>query len=60
MGRRQIIQCTVPLAEMSRYQTELKSMTSARGSYTMELSHYEAVPGDVQEKIVAAAQETDE
>ncbi len=41
---------------MSRYQTELKSMTSARGSYTMELSHYDAVPGDVQEKIVAAKQ----
>ncbi|MEO2004807.1 MAG: elongation factor G, partial [Candidatus Poribacteria bacterium] len=56
VGRRQIIQGTVPLAEMSRYQTELKSMTSARGSYTMELSHYDAVPGDVQEKIVAAKQ----
>lgn len=56
VGRRQIIQGTVPLAEMSRYQTELKSMTSARGSYTMELSHYEPVPGDVQEKIVAEAQ----
>ncbi|MAF09012.1 elongation factor G [Candidatus Poribacteria bacterium] len=53
VGRRQVIQATVPLAEMSRYQTDLKSMTSARGSYTMELSHYEAVPGDVQEKIVA-------
>ncbi len=60
VGRRQIIQSTVPLAEMSRYQTELKSMTSARGSYTMELSHYEAVPGDVQAKIVEAAEATEE
>ncbi|MBT3270462.1 elongation factor G [Candidatus Poribacteria bacterium] len=60
VGRRQVIQATVPLAEMSRYQTDLKSMTSARGSYTMELSHYEAVPGDVQEKIVAMNEDVEE
>ena len=53
VGQRQVIRAEVPLAELSRYQTDLKSMTSARGSYTMEPAYYEVVPRDVQEKIAA-------
>jgi elongation factor G len=45
----------VPLSEMLSYDAELTSMTGGRGSYHMELSHYDEVPTHLQEKIVAAA-----
>jgi elongation factor G len=51
---RQIIKATVPLAEMYRYSVDLRSITSDRGSFTMEFSHYEEVPPDVSAKINAA------
>jgi elongation factor G len=51
---RQVIKATVPLAEMYRYSVDLRSITSDRGSFTMEFSHYEEVPPDVSAKIVAA------
>ena len=62
VGNRQIIKAQVPLAEMFRYSIDLKSITSARGSYTMEPSRYEQVPEEVATKIIAAAQteETEE
>ncbi len=53
-GKRQMIQATVPLAEMLRYSIDLKSITSARGSFTMESSHYEIVPEEVAQKVIAA------
>ena len=40
---------------MLAYDAELTSMTGGRGSYHMEMSHYDEVPGHLQEKIVAAA-----
>jgi elongation factor G len=55
-GSKQLIRAQVPLAEMARYHTDLKGMTRARGSFTMELAQYEEVPRDQQEKIVAARQ----
>jgi elongation factor G len=45
----------VPLSEMLSYDAELTSMTGARGSYHMEMSHYDEVPGHLQDKIVAAS-----
>ncbi|MDA1190622.1 MAG: elongation factor G [Candidatus Poribacteria bacterium] len=60
IGRRQVIKAQVPLAELDRYQTDLKSMTSARGSFTMQLSHYEEMPRDQQEKVVAELRGEDE
>jgi elongation factor G len=45
----------VPLSEMLSYDAELTSMTGGRGSYHMEMSRYEEVPGHLQEKIVAAS-----
>ena len=45
----------VPLAEMLAYASTLKSITSDRGTYTMEFDHYEFVPAQVQEKIVSEA-----
>ena len=51
---RQIIKAQVPLAEMYRYSVDLRSITSDRGSFTMEFSHYEEVPPDISAKIVSA------
>jgi elongation factor G len=51
----QIIKAQVPLAEVLKYAPDLTSMTSGRGSFSMELSHYEEVPAHLTEKIVAAA-----
>jgi elongation factor G len=48
----QVIRARVPLAEMLRYASELKSMTGDRGDYSMDFSHYEEVPGHIQEKII--------
>ncbi|RDB31728.1 elongation factor G [Candidatus Similichlamydia laticola] len=42
----------VPLAEMSGYSTELRSLTSGRGTYTASISHFEQVPSKIQEAIV--------
>jgi elongation factor G len=51
-SKAQIIRAKVPLAEMLKYASELKSMTGDRGDYGMEFSHYEEVPPHIQEKIV--------
>jgi elongation factor G len=51
-SRIQVIRARVPLAEMLKYASELKSMTADRGEYSMEFSHYEEVPAHIQEKIV--------
>jgi elongation factor G len=46
---------TVPLSEMFGYIGQLRSMTSGRGSFTMEFSHYDAVPRNVAEAVIEAA-----
>ncbi len=48
----QVVQAVVPLSEVLRYATDLKSMTSGQGSYTLEFSSYEPVPPNVQQNIV--------
>ncbi|HZN54085.1 MAG TPA: elongation factor G [Candidatus Polarisedimenticolaceae bacterium] len=52
-GRYQVIKALVPLSEMLTYASTLKSITSDRGTYHMEFDHYDEVPAQVQEKIVA-------
>jgi len=47
------IKAQVPLAEVSQYTSQLKSVTGGRGSYSMTFSHYEPVPPNVQQQIVA-------
>jgi elongation factor G len=54
-GSLQVIKAEVPLSEMLSYDAELTSMTGARGSYHMEMSHYDEVPSHLQEKIVTAS-----
>jgi len=55
-GELQGVRAIVPLAEMFGYATELRSMTSGRGSYTMEFGHYEPVPASVSKEILEALQ----
>ena len=49
-----VIKAQVPLAEVAQYNSQLKSVTGGRGSYSMTLSHYEIVPPNVQQQIVAS------
>jgi elongation factor G len=48
-----VIKAQVPLAEVKQYNSELKSVTGGRGSYSMTLSHYEPVPPNVQQQIIS-------
>jgi len=52
-GGAQVVRGTVPLAEMFGYSTNLRSMTQGRATYSMEFSHYEEVPQQVREDVVA-------
>lgn len=52
---RSIITAHAPLAEVQRYTTDLRSMTGGRGIFTMKFSHYENVPPQVAQQIIAAA-----
>jgi len=54
-GNQCLVKAQAPLAEVMQYDSQLRSATGGQGSFTMELSHYEAVPGNVQQQIVAAA-----
>lgn len=51
-----IINAQVPLAELDGYESQLKSMTGGLGSYNIELSHYDPVPPDIQQKLHALHQ----
>jgi len=53
-GDQSLIKALVPLAEMGSFQGELKSITSGQGTYTMQFSHYEAMPAHLQQPITDA------
>jgi elongation factor G len=59
-GNMCVVKATAPLAEVMQYNSQLRSVTGGQGSYTMEYSHYEPVPGNVQQQIIAEAQKQDE
>jgi elongation factor G len=54
-GTSTVIKAKVPMAEMLTYEQTLTSTTGGRGSYHMEYSHYDEVPGHLLPKIIAAA-----
>ncbi len=54
-GDLQTVTAQVPLAEVTTYARSLSSMTGGQGSYTMEFSHYDVVPGNVQKTIIEKA-----
>jgi elongation factor G len=54
-GGTTIVKAEVPMAEMLTYGADLTSMTQGRGSFNMEMHHYDVVPGQLQEKIIEKA-----
>ncbi|MGE0086816.1 MAG: elongation factor G [Desulfococcaceae bacterium] len=59
-GKYQIIKAQVPLAEFQTYAPDLRSMTGGRGTYEMEFSHYDEVPAQMAEKVIAAVKKEKE
>jgi len=54
-GHYQVVRATVPVAETYKYATHLRSLTQGRGMHAAKFSHYEEVPRELAEKVVAAA-----
>ncbi|MDQ3130801.1 MAG: elongation factor G [Acidobacteriota bacterium] len=54
-GKQQVIKAQVPLSEMLDYQSKLNSITQARGSYHMQFSHYDPLPGNLANKVIDEA-----
>jgi len=54
-GDDQVINAQIPMGEMLRYAMDLRSMTQGRGAFEKTFSHYEELPRDQQEKVIAAA-----
>ncbi len=59
-GNYQMIEANVPMSEMLKYAPDLNSKTGGRGTFTMEFSHYEEVPGQLAEKVIAQAKKDKE
>ena len=59
-GDAQTVKARVPLAEMLTYGSTLRSITQGRGSFHMEFSHYEEVPRNLQDKIIAESKKAKE
>ncbi len=59
-GDLSVITALAPLAEVTRYASQLDSITQGQGSFSMEFKHYDVVPGNVQQQIVSKAKLGDE
>jgi elongation factor G len=51
-GKFQVIKALVPLAELYRYSSHLRSLTQGRGVHHRQFDHYEEVPKDVEQKVI--------
>ena len=56
-GHQQTVKAQVPLAEVLKYATDLRSMTQGRGSYEMHFSHYDVVPQQVATRVIAESKQ---
>ena len=56
----QRVTAEAPMGEMFKYATDLRSMTQARGSFTMSFERYEEMPADAAKKIIESAQKEEE
>jgi len=54
-GHHQVIRAIVPAAELYKYATHLRSLTQGRGMHSSKLDHYEEVPREIADKVIAAA-----
>jgi elongation factor G len=59
-GGMMLLNGLVPLAELDNFQSRLKALTGGQGSYTLELSHYEQVPNDVQRRLAEQFKPTED
>ena len=59
-GGMQVIRTQVPMAEMFKYAIDLRSMTQGRGTFTSDFSHYEEVPMQIAEQVIAANKKREE
>jgi elongation factor G len=59
-GNLQTVHCEVPLRSVTTYARTLSSMTGGQGSYSMDFSHYDVMPANVQQEIVAKAKVEEE
>lgn len=59
-GHFQVLKAMIPLDELYKYSSTLRSLTQGRGAYTREFSHYEQVPKEVETKIIEAYQKSKE
>ena len=55
VGDMQVVKAQVPLAEVQQYSTELRGLTGGEGYYSVEFSHYDVVPGNIAQQVIAAA-----
>jgi elongation factor G len=56
VGDNSVVTALVPLAEMQRYVSELRSITQGRGIFGLEFSSYQQVPGHVADQIIAESE----
>ena len=56
-GKKQIIKVHMPLSEMFKYVTDLRSATAGRGSFTMKFFHYEKASEKVSQQVIAEKQQ---
>ena len=54
-GKYQVIKAQAPMSEVLKYALDLNAITAGRGSFRMEESHYEEVPANLAEKVIAEA-----
>jgi elongation factor G len=54
-GRNQVIKAHVPMAETLKYAADLRSITGGRGAFNIEFSHYDELPANLADKIIAEA-----
>lgn len=59
-GNLQTVRCEIPLRSVATYSRTLSSMTGGQGSYSMEFSHYDVVPGNVQQEIMSKSKVKEE
>jgi elongation factor G len=60
IGKMTVVKAQAPLSEVQTYASDLRSMTSDRGSFTMEMAHYEEMPVNLAEKLISEAKMEEE
>ena len=47
-----VVEAEVPLSEVQRYAQDMRSLTQGRGSYQLEIDHYEPVPPNIEQRVI--------